>query len=91
MPSEVLFEQVIGGLVTQLRDRHRTVRAFGEMVGILWADGNRAATLRLEELWHQYCQREGLVLYCAYRRDAFASEAGAMQQICAAHSRLIEA
>jgi hypothetical protein len=91
LPNEVLFEEAMGGLIAQLRAQHRTVRAFGEMVGILWSEGNRAATLRLEELWHQYCQREGLVLYCAYRLSAFETEQEAMQQICASHSQLIEA
>ncbi len=90
-PSEILFEKILGGLIARLRVRHRMVRAFGEMVGILWQEGNRTATLRLEELWHQYCQREGLVLYCAYPRDAFATAAESLQQICAAHSQVIEA
>lgn len=90
-PSEMLFEETVGGLVTRLRSRHRTVRAFGEMVGILWEQGNRAATLRLEELWHDLCKREGLVLYCAYRRAAFANEPDALAQICATHSHVIEA
>ena len=91
MPCEILFEQVLGGLISQLRIKHRVVRAFGEMVGILWSDGNRAATHRLEELWHQYCQREGLVLYCAYRRGAFATELESLQEICSSHSQVIEA
>jgi hypothetical protein len=91
MPSELLFEQILGKLLTQMRATHRTVRAFGEMVGVLWADGNRAATLRLEEIWHDYCKREGLVLYCAYPRRAFAGEEESVRQITESHSQLIEA
>jgi hypothetical protein len=91
MPNELLFEQILGKLISQMRATHRTVRAFGEMVGILWADGNRAATLRLEELWHAYCKREGLVLYCAYPRRAFAGQEESVRQICESHSQLIEA
>lgn len=91
LPSEPLFEEALGKLVTRLRAGHRTVRAFGEMVGILWEQGNRAATLRLEEIWHRFCQREGLVLYCAYRQAAFAAEPESRRQICASHSHLIEA
>jgi hypothetical protein len=91
LPSEMLFEEKLGGLLARVRARHQTVRAFGEMVGILWEQGNRAATIRLEELWHAYCRREGLMLYCAYRRAAFAAEPEAMGHICANHSRVIEA
>ena len=29
----------------------RQVHAFGEMVALLWAQGNHKATIRLEELW----------------------------------------
>ncbi len=91
LPSEPLFEEVLGKLVRRLRSGHRTVRAFGEMVGILWEQGNRAATLRLEEIWHRFCQREGLVLYCAYREETFASEPESRRRICGSHSHLIEA
>jgi hypothetical protein len=31
------------------------VRAFGEMVALLWGRGNYAATVRLEHLWHKLC------------------------------------
>jgi hypothetical protein len=91
LPSEPLFEQALGKLVARLRTLHRTVRAFGEMVGILWEQGNVAATQRLEEIWHEFCRREGLVLYCAYRQAAFVAESEALRRICAAHSLLIEA
>jgi hypothetical protein len=91
MPSEMLFEEKLGGLLNRVRAHHHTVRAFGEMVGILWQQGNKAATLRLEKLWHAYCSRERLMLYCAYPRAAFASEREALEKICATHSRVIEA
>lgn len=90
-PDEGLFEEHIGGLLARVRARHRVVRAFGEMVGILWAQGNEAATIRLEEMWHQYYNREGLMLYCAYQDAAFATRPEARGCICASHSRVIEA
>lgn len=91
LPDEALFEEVLGERIARLQARYYQVRAFGEMVGILWGQGNEAATLRLEELWHAYCKREGLVLYCAYRRAAFASSPESMRRICAAHSHVLEA
>ena len=30
----------------------RASSAFGEMVALLWAEGNHAAAIRLEELWN---------------------------------------
>jgi hypothetical protein len=91
MPSESLFEEALGQLIARLRTGRRTVRAFGEMVGILCEQGNQAATRRLEEIWHRFCQREGLVLYCAYRNAVIAAEPGLRQQLGALYSRVIEA
>ena len=31
----------------------RRIHAFGEMVALLWADGNRDGAIRLEELWNE--------------------------------------
>lgn len=91
MPSETLFEETLGRVIARVRARHHVVRAFGEMVGILWTEGNEAATIRLEELWHRYCKREGLMLYCAYPEAAFATHPEARRLICASHSCVIEA
>lgn len=91
LPSEPRFQQVVGKWISRLRAGHRQVRAFGEMVGILWGQGNREATLRLEEIWHRFCERHGLVLYCAYRGADFAGESEARHLIAARHSQLLEA
>ena len=40
-PDENCFNQIIGELVSKATDGKRYgVRAFGEMVALLWADGN---------------------------------------------------
>jgi len=91
MPNEMLFERILGGLLAQMRQTHKNLRAFGEMVGILWAQGNQAATVSLEEIWHRYCAREGLMLYCAYPLRAFKGKESAIRQIQGSHSRCIEA
>jgi hypothetical protein len=70
--------------------RGRRVRAFGEMVALLWAQGNAAATVRLEYLWNRVCKLERLPLFCAYPKAGFTQEASAsLAEICAAHSRII--
>jgi hypothetical protein len=65
------------------------VRAFGEMVALLWAEGKRGAALRLEELWHPFCEREQLPLFCAYPKSALAVDNFRdITGICAAHCRV---
>lgn len=88
-PNERLFVEAIEGLLHSARVNGRKVRAFGEMVALLWSEGNRAAAMRLEELWHPLCQREQFPLFCAYPKSGFAAENFAdISLVCAAHTRV---
>lgn len=88
-PDEELFEHFVGELLTRAGNGRR-VRAFGEMVALLWARGNSGAMLRLEELWHHLCQKEGLSLFCAYPKSGFTQDTEAsIKDICAAHSKVV--
>ena len=55
-PDENLFNHFVNSLLARARGKNdRRVRAFGEMVAVLWAEGHNGATVRLEHLWHQFC------------------------------------
>jgi len=89
-PDDKLFEQFIGELLARAGKNARRVRAFGEMVAVLWAAGRAGATHRLEELWQELCQKEGLSLFCAYPKSGFPQDADtSIREICAAHSKMI--
>jgi hypothetical protein len=89
-PDEALFASFVTNLITRARAGGRRVRAFGEMVALLWAQGNVAATVRLEDLWQQLCKAEGLSLFCAYPKAGFTEESSeALRQICQAHSTVV--
>lgn len=90
-PDEELFSKVAGKLLADARGADgRKVRAFGEMVSVLWAQGNVAAALRLELLWSKVATVEKFPVFCAYPRAGFeAHEAAPMQSLCAAHSQLL--
>lgn len=51
-PDPERFVAVIGGVIARLHHGARRVRAFGEMVALLWAEGNQPAAIRLEQLWN---------------------------------------
>src|SRR5206468_590408 len=51
-PDAELFEALVGGVIARATARHQHVRAFGEMVALLAADGEYEATIRLERLWN---------------------------------------
>jgi hypothetical protein len=89
-PEEKLFLEVVHGLLARTRGQGRRVRAFGEMVALLWAHGHRDATIRLEHLWHGLCRTESFALFCAYPKSGFTQDASvSLQEICDTHSRVI--
>jgi hypothetical protein len=89
-PDEGRFKEVVAGLLARASANGGNVRAFGEMVAILWAKKLYAATVRLEHLWHRFCAEEGFSLLCAYPVSGpTSSTALSMREICQAHSHVI--
>lgn len=69
-PDAALFSQAISKIVTRAKAYDRRVRAYGEMVAILWGLGYSDATVQLETLWNRFCETEAFCLFCAYPRAA---------------------
>lgn len=89
-PDDKLFGDVVSELIARAKGDGRKVRAFGEMVAILWARGDQGATVRLEHLWNQLCQRDKFSLFCAYPKAGFTRNATeSIKEICEAHSRVL--
>jgi hypothetical protein len=88
-PDPRLFERVIGDLVGRARQRAPGVRAFGEMVALLWGQGRFEATLRLEQLWSRLCERAGVSVLCAYPRIGSTRDlTESLAEVCASHSQV---
>jgi PAS domain S-box-containing protein len=90
-PDPERFARVVGGIIAQAAKDQRHVRIFGEMVALLWADGNQEAAIRLEELWNDLGKTYSFSLFCAYPMHGFGREAyeGEFTEICKQHSRVI--
>src|ERR1700736_1037292 len=89
-PDDRLFTSLVTDLIMRARANSPHVRAFGEMVALLWARGDTAATIRLEYLWHQICKSQAFSLFCAYPKAGFTDDPSkSINEICAAHSRVI--
>ena len=93
MPDPKLYRKVIGGLMGKLQQRGRPIRAYGEMVAILWNRGNQNAMLRLEELWNELAKTYDFMLLCGYPLAAFGqSDHGeAFAAITHRHTQVIPA
>jgi hypothetical protein len=88
-PDESLFQHFVHRIVE--RAGAPRIRAFGEMVALLWARGQGSAMIRLEQLWHKICQRDGLTLLCAYPRSGFTQDAeSTLRDIYTTHSCVID-
>jgi hypothetical protein len=89
-PDDALFNEFVTGILKRASDGGRRVRAFGEMVALLWAQGNCGATVRLEHLWHKLCEEQEFMLFCAYPKIGFTRDTqDSIQEICDTHSRVI--
>jgi hypothetical protein len=89
-PDDELFKRVVTELITRARREGRRVRAFGEMVALLWARGDQAATVRLEYLWQGLCNTEAFSLFCAYPKSGFTEDAAAsINLLCETHSKVV--
>jgi signal transduction histidine kinase len=92
-PDAELFTERIGDIITRAVAGRPRVRIYGEMVALLWAEGNYDAAIRLEELWNDLQHKHSFALFCAYPMNGFAGEGPGQRllDVCTTHSRVIPA
>jgi len=92
-PDPARFAEIIGAVLERAKARSggRRVVVFGEMVMLLWVQGNREGALELEQLWNDLAQKHVFSLRCAYPLNAFRSEEDSrlFSKICSEHSTVI--
>jgi hypothetical protein len=93
VPDAELFDTVVGEALRSVRSNagHTGVRAYGEMVGLLWKSGDSAAATRLEELWNGFLRASDVSLFCAYPIDVFSPDfqSGNVDAVLSAHTHLL--
>lgn len=92
-PDANLFFQVIGSLLEKSALRGQKIRIFGEMVALLWSEGNQQGAVELEKLWNQLAELHSFSLYCAYPINGFDREIHSknFSEIGMTHSHVIPA
>jgi hypothetical protein len=89
-PNDERFAETVSGIIGRARRDGRKVRAFGEMVAVLWARGHYAATVHLEHLWNKLLENETFPLFCAYPKAGFTKGASeSIKELHLAHSKVI--
>lgn len=93
VPDRELFMKTVGAVFESVvRKRHYlVVRGYGEMVDLLWKDGNADGAIQLEALWNELADKYSFSLLCAYAMDNFLKDAGSAgcRRVCAHHSRVL--
>ena len=93
MPDELRFDATVGALIRHRLEHANGVglRAYAEMVDLLWKDGRREAAIRLEDYWHRLADRHALSLLCAYAMGNFYGEKGrrpSIEDVCQTHTHV---
>jgi len=97
LPDQTLFNELVAPIVEDARDAARggrgRIAAFGEMVALLWAEGNIEAALQIEELWNRLADIYSFSLCCAYPMSGFVGNphAAPFLKICAQHTHVFPA
>jgi anti-sigma regulatory factor (Ser/Thr protein kinase) len=90
-PDGAAFDAVVGQLVRDSAAEGRPVRAYGEMVALLWAAGDVAGAMELERLWNRLGEQLPFALFCAYPAHLFTDSAAAeaFAGVCHLHTEVV--
>jgi hypothetical protein len=82
MPDAPVFLGLAADVISKARgrDRYPKVRWWGEMVNVLWEQGNVAASMSLEDQFDRLAKHHEIAIFCSFVMDNFNSEV---------HSRLL--
>jgi anti-sigma regulatory factor (Ser/Thr protein kinase) len=82
------FASVAAKVLERAKAAGRPVRIFGEMVGLLWDQGDVAGALELESLWNDLARRHTFALFCAYAMSSLemSADLAAVRGICDCHA-----
>jgi hypothetical protein len=76
MPDSPVFLGLAADVIERGRagGRYQTMRWWGEMVNVLWEQGNVAASMHLEDLFDQLGRDHDVALFCSFLMDNFNGE-----------------
>ena len=93
LPDAPTFKALARATIAQARAGSRSgrVRWWGEMVNVLFVNGNGRGSTRLEELFDEVAHEESIAIFCSFLMDPFDATmyAGPLQAVCGTHAHLI--
>jgi anti-sigma regulatory factor (Ser/Thr protein kinase) len=90
VPDKGEFDAHVGGVLREAATSGSGVRAFGEMVALLWDTGNVTGALQLESLWHDLLATGPFELLCAYPTSSMdTARLADIADVCDRHSEVL--
>jgi hypothetical protein len=88
-PDPDFFKATATSALQELaRGRNKTIRAYGEMVDVLWKDGLSSAAIRVEMLWNRLANTHDFSLLCGYAMGNFYKDA-TIEDVCRHHTHIV--
>jgi len=89
LPSPERFRDVATAALQRVAgDRSQTIRAYGEMVDLLWKDGQSAASIKVEMLWNHLAGTHDFSLLCGYAMGNFYKDV-TIDDVCRHHTHRV--
>jgi hypothetical protein len=87
------FRARVTPLVRQAQHGGRPVKAYGEMVALLWDAGDVLGAIEVEKLWNDLGDELSFTLWCGYHTRSVAGDehAEALRQVCHLHTAVVDA
>jgi hypothetical protein len=91
-PDAELFHVNVGSVLEQARRGRRgaPIRAYGEMVDVLWRQGRADAAIELEILWNELALKHAFSLLCGYAMGNFFTRAEQFHEVCRQHTHVFD-
>jgi DcmR-like sensory protein len=93
LPDPKRFQSSVGEVLTEskqaTRSKEQGLTVFGEMVSVLWEQGNKNGALALERLWNELLNERAFHLHCAYPRAIFSQDDSGFANVCESHSHVL--
>lgn len=85
------FQDVIGGLLGEASRTGREIKAYGEMVNLLWDNGDVLGAIELEKMWNSLAGELPFSLWCAYHGHSLGSHGHAddLHDVCHLHTSVM--
>lgn len=92
-PNAALFDAYMGRILTQMMTVRpfATIRAYGEMVDVLWKAGRSEAAIKLETRWNALGAKYPFSLLCGYSMGRFYKQPEFFRHVCQQHDTIVDA